>query len=80
MGYAPHTPTANLRFVKSYDPTLIEDPAPFTVEISRYQKYSELLKNSVESYLLRDKILLIMKDLAWVEQAVAMGAEMRGGE
>ncbi len=33
---------------KSYDPTLIEDPALFTVEVRRYQKYSELLKNSVQ--------------------------------
>ncbi len=60
--------------MKGYDPTLIEDPAPYTVEISKNQKYSELLKNSVESYPLRDKIVFIMKDMAWVEQAVAMGA------
>ncbi len=52
---------------KGYDPNLVEDPAPFTVEISRYQKYGELLKNSVESYPLRDKIVLVMKDMAWVE-------------
>ncbi len=57
-----------------YEPVLIEDPAPFTVEISRYQKYGELLKNSVENYLLRDKVVLVMKDMVWVEQAVAMGA------
>ncbi|HWR26582.1 MAG TPA: hypothetical protein VN316_01765 [candidate division Zixibacteria bacterium] len=64
---------------KGYDPTLIEDPAPFTVEISRQQKYGELLKNSVENYPLRDKIVLVMKDMAWVEQAVAMGAVVKGG-
>ncbi len=63
---------------KGYDPTLIEDPAPFTVEIGRYQKYGELLKNSVENYPLRDKIVLVMKDMVWVEQAVAMGAVVRG--
>ncbi len=63
--------------MKGYDPNLIEDPAPFTVEISRYQKYGELLKNSVESYPLRDKIVLVMKDLACVEQAVAMGAVVK---
>jgi hypothetical protein len=65
---------------KGYDPTLIEDPAPFTVEISRYQKYGELLKNSIESYPLRDKMVLVMKDMAWVEQAVEMGAVVRGGK
>ncbi len=62
---------------KGYDPTLIDDAAPFTVEISRYQKYGELLKNSVENYLLRDKIILVMKDMVWVEQAVEMGAVVR---
>ncbi len=60
---------------KGYDTTLIEDPAPYTVEISKYQKYGELLKNSIESYLLRDKVVLVMKDMVGVEQALAMGAE-----
>ncbi len=59
---------------KGYDPTIIEDPVPFTVEIGKYQKYGELLKNSIESYPLRDKIVLVMKDIVWVEQAVKMGA------
>lgn len=59
---------------KGYDPTLIEDPAPYTVVIGKYQKYGELLKNSVESYQLRDKIVLVMKDTVWVEQALKMGA------
>jgi hypothetical protein len=63
--------------MKGYDPTLIEDPAPFTVEISRYQKYSEVFKNSVESYPLRDKMVLVMKDMKGVEQAVVMGAVVR---
>jgi hypothetical protein len=62
---------------KGYDPTIIEDPAQFTVEIGRYQKYGELLKNSVESYPMRDKIMLVMKDMLWVEQAVAMGAVVK---
>ncbi len=60
--------------MKGYDPTLIEDPAPYTVEIAKSQKYSELLKNSVDSYPLKDKIVFVMKDMAWVEQAMAMGA------
>jgi hypothetical protein len=62
---------------KGYDPTLIEDPAPYTIEISKYHKYGELLKNSVESYPMRDKAVLVMKDMAWVEQAVAVGAIVR---
>ncbi len=62
---------------KGYDPTLIEDPAPFTVEIGKYQKYGELLKNSIENYPLRDKVVLIMKDMVWVEQALTMGAVLK---
>jgi hypothetical protein len=62
---------------KGYDPTIIEDPAPYTVEISKNQKYGELLKNSIESYPLRDKIIFVMKDMFWVEQALAMGAVAR---
>jgi hypothetical protein len=62
---------------KGFDPNIIEDAAPYTVEIGKYQNYGELLKNSIESYPLRDNIVLIMKDLAWVEQAVAMGATLK---
>ena len=29
---------------------IIDDPAPYTVEIGKYQKYGELLKNSVDNY------------------------------
>ena len=48
---------------KGFHPNMIEDAAPYTVEIGKFQKYGELLKNSVESYPLRDKIVLVMKDL-----------------
>ncbi len=65
---------------KGYDPTLVEDTTPFTVEISKNQKYGELLKNSVENYPLRDKIVFILKDMAWVEQALAMGAVIRASK
>src|SRR3990170_5303289 len=62
---------------KGFDPNIIEDAAPYTVEIGKFQKYGELLKNSIESYPLRDKLLLVMKDMVWVEQALTMGATMR---
>ena len=60
---------------KGFDPNIIEDAAPYTVEIGKYQNYGELLKNSVESYPLRDKIVLVMKDMVWVEQALGMGVK-----
>ncbi|MCZ7355410.1 MAG: hypothetical protein O8C65_00615 [Candidatus Methanoperedens sp.] len=62
---------------KGFDPNIIEDPAPYTVEINKYQKYGELLKNSKESYPLRDKVVLVMRDIVWVEQALVMGAKMQ---
>jgi len=62
---------------KGFDPNIIEDPDSYTVEISKYQKYGELLKNSIESYPLRDKVVLVMKDMVWVEQAIEMGATRR---
>jgi hypothetical protein len=62
---------------KGYDPTIIEDPAPYTVEINKYQKYGELLKNSIESYPLRDKIVLVMKDMMGFKQAVEVGAKLK---
>ncbi len=62
---------------KGFDPNIIEDAALYTVEIGKYQNYGELLKNSVENYPLRDKIVLVMKDMVWVEQAIEMGATIR---
>src|SRR4030065_2295689 len=47
---------------KGFDPNIIEDAAPYIVEIGKYQNFSELLKNSVDNYLLRDKLVLVMKD------------------
>jgi len=62
---------------KGFDPNIIEDTAPYTVEIGKYQNYGELLKNSMECYPLRDKVVLVMKDMMWVEQALEMGAVLR---
>ncbi len=60
-----------------YDPTLIENPVHITIGINKYQKYGALLKDSIESYFMRDKIVLVMKDMVWVEQALAMGATLK---
>jgi hypothetical protein len=46
-----------------------------TVEISKYQKYGERLKNSFESYPAGK--IVIMKDMACVEQALAIGATLK---
>jgi hypothetical protein len=47
--------------------------------IDKHQNSGELLSRTrFGSYPLRDKIVLVMKDMAWVEQAVVMGAVVRG--
>ncbi len=38
---------------KGFDPNIIEDVTPFTVETGKFQNYGELLKNSIESYGIR---------------------------
>lgn len=59
--------------MKGFNLNIIEYPASYTVEIDKFQKYGERLKNSIESYPLRDKIVLVMKDMVWVKQALEMG-------
>ncbi len=61
---------------KGFDPNIIEDTAPYTVEIGKYQNYGELLKNSVESYPLRDKIVLVMKDMVWVVECAPQSRQV----
>ena len=58
-----------------YDPIVIEDATPYTVEVNRYEKYGELLRNAVENHLSGDRMILVMKDMASVEQAVIYGAK-----
>jgi len=40
-------------------------------------KKDKVCKNSVDSYPLREKIVLVMKDNSWVEQAVGMRAILK---
>jgi hypothetical protein len=58
-----------------YDPTVIEDATPYMVEVNRYEKYGDLLRNTVDNYPKGDRMILIMKDEASVEQALMNGAK-----
>ena len=62
--------------MKGFDLNIIEDPSPYTVYIGKYQKYGDIIKNSIDSYALRDMIVFVMKDKVCVEKALAMGATM----
>jgi hypothetical protein len=63
--------------MKGFDLIIIEDPSPYTVEIGKYQKYGDIMKNSIDSYPLRDMLVFVMKDRVSVEQALAIGATIR---
>ena len=64
---------------KGYDPTVIEDATPYTVEVNRYEKYGELLRNAVDNHPSGDRMILVMKDEASVEQALIGGAKKAQG-
>jgi len=59
---------------KGFEIALIENSSDYTIKISKYNEYREILKNSIEAYESgRDKIF-IMKDLVSVEEAIEKGA------
>jgi hypothetical protein len=47
----------------------------FEVEIPRFAKYAQILKNSVATKETATERIFLMKDLAAVEEAVSLGAE-----
>ncbi len=64
----------------SFDYELVEDLRPFVVKLSKYSKYAPLLKNSITHMETPDWRIFLMKDLAAVEEATRMGAEMYQGD
>jgi hypothetical protein len=63
-----------------FDYELVEDLRPFVVKLYRYSKYAPLLKNSIAYVETSDWRIFLMKDLAVVEEAARMGAEMYQGD
>lgn len=62
-----------------FEVCLIEDPADFMVKISKNKKYAGILRHSVDFKETIDTRIFIMKDLAAVEEAISLGAEMYEG-
>ncbi len=62
-----------------FDYELVEDLRPFVVKLSRYSKYAPLLKNSIAFMETPDWRIFLMKDLAVMEEATRLGAEMYQG-
>jgi hypothetical protein len=50
------------------------------VKLSKFTKYAPILKNSVAYKEIATERIFLMKDLAAVEEAVSLGAEIVEGE
>lgn len=58
-----------------FDTTLVEDLGDYLVKIDRTKRYTSLLKNSIEQAEIGSDRIFLMKDILYVEQALAEGAE-----
>ena len=63
-----------------FDYDLVEDPKGYVVQLPKFAKYAQILKNSVAFKEIANERLFLMKDLAAVEEAVGLGAKIYEGE
>jgi hypothetical protein len=63
-----------------FDYDLVEDLRSYVVELLKFAKYAQILKNSVASKETSTERIFLMKDLAAVEEAVSLGAEKVEGD
>jgi hypothetical protein len=63
-----------------FDYDLVEDLKSYVVQLPKYAKYAQILKNSVAFKETANERLFLMKDLAAVEEAVGLGAKIVEGK
>jgi hypothetical protein len=63
-----------------FDYDLVEDLQGYVVKLPKFAKYAQILKNSVAFKETTTERLFLMKDLAAVEEAVSLGAQIVDGE
>ncbi|MGD0951174.1 MAG: hypothetical protein ABR985_02080 [Methanotrichaceae archaeon] len=63
-----------------FDYDLVEDLKGYVVKLPKFAKYAQILKNSVATKETATERLFLMKDLASVEDAVRLGAQIVDGE
>jgi hypothetical protein len=63
-----------------FDYDLVEDLKGYVVELPKSAKYAQILKNSVAFRETANERIFLMKDLAAVEEAISLGANMYEGE
>jgi len=59
-----------------FDYDLVEDLQGFVVKLSKFSKCAQILKNSVVTKETPNDRIFLMKDLASVEEAVSLGAQI----
>jgi hypothetical protein len=64
----------------SFDYDLVEDLKGYVVQLPKSAKYAQILRNSVANKEAANDRMFLMKDLAAVEEAVALGAKITEGE
>jgi hypothetical protein len=63
-----------------FDYDLVEDLKSYVVKLSKFAKYSQILRNSVAIKETATERIFLMKDLAAVEEAVGLGAKIVEGD
>lgn len=59
-----------------FDYDLVEDLKGYVVKLPKNAKYAQILKNSVDHIEIANERIFLMKDMAAVEEAVGLGAEI----
>ncbi len=70
-----------LKLLKSngFDCDLVDDVKGYLVQLPKSAMHPQVLRNSVAHEELNDKRIFLMKDLAAVEEAMSLGAEIYKG-
>ena len=63
-----------------FDYDLVENLQGYVVKLPKFAKYAQLLKNSVAFKETMTERIFLMRDLAAVEEAVGLGAQIVEGE
>ena len=63
-----------------FDYDLVEDLKGYVVKLPKFAKYAQVLKNSVAFKETMTERIFLMKDLAAVEEAVGLGAQVVEGD
>lgn len=63
-----------------FDYDLVKDLKGYVAKLPRNAKYAQILKNSIATKETANDRIFVMKDLATVEEAISMGAQVYEGD